>query len=557
MSWPTILLLLAAVVALLVLARRHYLALTRLRHQGVSPAVPAARSGQTEGAAQVLAWMRHEIRTPINAVIGMADLLLDGDLAAQQRAYLGMLRASAESLSGTFDDLTDLCRLDARDLSLDAQPFNLREAVEVALDQVAPMAAERALDLSCDIAPGTPDTLLGDVGRLRQMLTLLLNGAFRRTHTGGVSVSVSAARTQEGDVVRFRVRDSGIPLPPDRARVVLQPLARIVSSPGKVADAEDLGLALCHGLAGLMGGSLALVPGDGPGSTLELTIAARVPERVLEASRGRRQELPANAPRAEGLGGARQHDLTPGPIAPLRILLAEDSEVGRAVAVDVLQRLGHAVDVAGDGLAVLEALERRDYDVVLMDMNMPRMDGLTATREICRRWPREGRPRIIALTASDLPEDRAAWTAAGADGWLSKMLPPDELRQVLGGPAGPNPEAPQDQRLRNPPGTGAHLDMFLRESSRLLLLLRDAVECQDSAAAQRAAHTLSGSAAMVGAAPVARGCTDLILEVKAGRFEEAALSLARLDQALAALKWKRVLPVAPDGSAISSSGPVE
>ncbi len=494
-----------------------------------------------DAADQVLTWMRHEIRTPINAVVGMADLLLDGDLAQKQREYLRMLRASAESLSRTFDDLMDLCRIDAGRLILDSQPLNLREAVEVSLDRVAPMAAERALDLSCHIAPGTPHIVLGDAARLCQVLTILLTDAFRRTHQGGVSVSVSALATAEGHVLRFTVRDSGLPVPADRARAVLQPLSRIVEGADRVADTEDFGLALCHGLAGLMGGTLALLPADGPGSTFELIVAARMPDRVLEASRSRRRELP-------GAG-------MPG---PLRILLAEDSEVGRAVAVDALQRLGHVVDVAGDGQLVLEALERCHYDVVLMDMNMPRMDGLTATREVCRRWPPDRRPRILALSASELPEDRALWTAAGADGWVSKSLPPDELRRVLGGSPHSDPASRlRNEPLREIPRSAPHVDMFVRESSRLLLLLRDAVECRDAAGAHRVAHTLKGTAAMVGAAPVARACTELLAEVQDGRFDGAARVLARIGVEITALQRTRVLPVALNDAPTAPAGPAE
>ena len=549
MIWPPALLLVGAAGLLLVVAVRLHSAVQRRRTN------PTARSTQAmavpttsrlpeglhgDATDQVLTWMRHEIRTPINAVVGMADLLLDGEPAQKQREYLRMLRASADSLSRTFDDLLDLCRIDAGRLTLDAQPLNLREAVEVSLDQVAPIAAERALDLSCQMAPGTPEIVLGDAARLRQILTILLTNAFRRTHQGGVFVSVSAVSTADGHLLRFTVRDSGLPVPADRARDVLQPLSRIVQSTDRVADSEDLGLALCHGLAGLIGGSLALLPADGPGSTFELIVAARTPDRVLEASPSRRSELP----------GA----LTTG---PLRILLAEDSEVGRAVAVDVLQRLGHAVDVAGDGQLVLQALERQHYDVVLMDMNMPRMDGLTATREVCRRWPPDRRPRILALSASELPEDRALWMAAGADGWLSKSLPPDELRRVLGGPHWDPASRLRNEQLRELPRSAPHVAMFVRESSRLLLSLRAAVECQDTAAAHRVAHTLKGSAAMVGAREVARRCTELLLEVQGGRFDGAALALARIDVEIAALQRTRVLPVALNEDAIAPAGPAE
>jgi CheY-like chemotaxis protein len=505
-------------------------------------AAPANPSAGSIGTAQVLTWMRHEIRTPINAVVGMADLLLDGQLAPKPREYLGMLRGSAESLSRMFDDLLDLCRVDAGRVTLDAQPFNVREAVEVSLDQVARTAAERSLDLACEIAAGTPPTVLGDAPRLRQILTILLTNALKRTHEGGVTVSVSAGPLPNGHELRFAVRDSGIPISADRARGALRSLAAIVSRGDTVADAQDLGLALCHGLAGLMGGALSVSTGEVSGSTFELTIAAETPGRVLEASRLRRRE---SSPRTTG---------------PLRVLVAEDAAVSRAVAVGVLERLGHTVDVAGDGYGVIEALDRQQYDVILMDMHMPRMDGLAATREVCRRCPPDRRPRIIALSASELPEDRALWVEAGADGWVSKSLPIEELRRVLDDspvrsevaarmpgrqPLGPSGIAPQI------------VDMFLREGGRLLLSLQSALERGDLAAAERAAHTLKGSAAMIGAASVAESCSGVIDAVQNGACEDVAGMLARIDIEMAALQPTTVPSAAFEAGSALSAGPAE
>jgi CheY-like chemotaxis protein len=507
----------------------------------VAAVVPDPGAGSI-GTAQVLTWMRHEIRTPINAVVGMADLLLDGQLAPKQREYLGMLRGSAESLSRVFDDLLDLCRVDAGRVTLDAQPFNVREAVEVSLDQVARTAAERSIDLACEIAPGTPPTVLGDAARLRQILTILLTNALKRTHEGRITVSVSAGPLPNGHELRFSVRDSGIPISAERARGAFRSLNAIVSRGDTVADAQDLGLALCHGLAGLMGGAITVRTGEASGSAFELTVAAETPGRVLEASRLRRREF---SPK------------TPG---PLRVLLAEDSEVSRAVAVDVVQRLGHTVDVAGDGYEVIEALDRQQYDVILMDMHMPRMDGLAATREVCLRWPPDRRPRIIALSASELPEDRARWVEAGADGWVSKSLPIEELRRVLDdSPVRSEVAAriPGRQPL-GPVGIAPQIvDMFLREGGRLLVTLRVALERGDVAAAERAAHTLKGSAAMIGATSVAASCTGVIDAVQSGACEDVAGLLAHIDIEMAALQATAVLSGASVAGSAISAGPTE
>lgn len=561
-------LLLALLVAVLVLAR---LALTlrasvrrleeereRLARAAAAPALtqPAEPAEPDASAGSVLMWMRHEIRTPINAVIGMTDLLLDGELEQKQREYLGMLRASAESLSRTMDDVLDLCRIDAGRVVLETQPFNLRDAVEVSLDRVASMAAERGLDLSFRIAEGTPSTVLGDLSRLRQILATLLINAVRRTHAGEVTVAVSADPVApDHHELRFVVRDTGIAIPPGRAERLFQPLNRIVSSGTRVADAQDLGLALCHGLAQLMGGALAQRSDPDGGSIFELTIIAENPARMLEAALARRRE-PAAAP----------------PMQPLRVLLAEDSAVGRTVAVGVLERLGHSVDVVGDGLEVLQSLEQRRYDVILMDMHMPRMDGLAATRQVCERWPRDRRPRIIALSASDLPEDRARWLAAGADGWVSKSLPMEELQRVLtGSPAArlaparasagrlPDAEVVQAER-RDQPEAAAHvLEIFLREAATQLPALRDAVARRDAVEIERVAHTLKGSAAMLGAVSVARNCAELILSARHGLFDDGGDIVGRLDANIAAIQ-RSITPVPPitlESRAKLSPGPTE
>ena len=227
--------------------------------------------------------MRHEIRTPINAIVGMADLLLDLELTSKQREYLGMLRASAEGLSRTVNEVLDLCRLETGRLVLDRQPFDLRAEVDVSLDRVASHGG-RARDRSLvdRIEGPAPTTLLGDAARLRHVLATLLTYAVRRTHEGGVTLSVST-RPVPPDLheVVFVVRDTGMIIAPERAERLFQPLTRIIAS-DRVADAQDLGLTLCHGIARLMGGHVALRSETRSGSTFEFVALAENPARMLQ-----------------------------------------------------------------------------------------------------------------------------------------------------------------------------------------------------------------------------------------------------------------------------------
>jgi CheY-like chemotaxis protein len=233
------------------------------------------------------------------------------------------------------------------------------------------------------------------------------------------------------------------------------------------------------------------------------------------------------------------------------VLLAEDNAVSQKVALEVLRRLGHHADVVDDGREVVAALERDCYDVVLMDLQMPGMDGLAVTRQVCERWPPDRRPRIVALSASELPEDRVQWLAAGADGWIGKALPVDDLRRELAG-AAPRRSAAAPaavpavenvvenlRRLetRGTPGFADEvLDAFLRDAADQLATLRVAVARRDAGSVERAAHGLKGNASMVGAASLARTCEELIGLARAGSLDAGEPVVRRLDAAIGAIR---------------------
>jgi CheY-like chemotaxis protein/HPt (histidine-containing phosphotransfer) domain-containing protein len=639
---------------------------------------PESRSGGAVSVpveTGVLTWMRHEIRTPINAITGLTDLLSEGNLTPTERDYLEDVRASADLLTAIINDIHDLCRLEVGGLRLDAEPFDLRDAVEVSLDQIAAMAAARDLDLAYSIDEGTPPTLVGDVVRLRQILVTLLTNAVKRTRGGEVTVLVSARPVAPNRYeVHFTVRDTGISISDEQRARMFHSLDQIVASGERPGDAHELGVALCWGLAHLMGGTIGLDVGARGGATFQFTIVVdalngeppaylssaqqqlanrrvlvvdyavdnreglvrslagwgavtRATDSPSEALTWIRQgetfdvaiiaaRLPGEAaarlaaeiegalgPAAPALvmlhgpeprsstrvkrSGALVQPVGPAQLldvliralerppvatlplpgtAPLHILLAEDNPVSRKVALGVLERLGHRVDVATDGRQVLEAVERQPYDVVLMDMQMPEMDGVMVTRHLCERWPRDRRPGIIALSASEWPEDRARWLAAGAEAFVSKTLPVEELQRALaraaspqvGRTRGPAPAPVQDDvrgHLRQletgrMPGLGAQVfDIFLQDTSARLAALQDAVARRDGDAVERVAHSLQGSAAMVGAASMARRCAELIGLARSGSLDGAEAIVMELEARFEAIQRSDTRVLAQDASA--------
>jgi len=341
-----------------------------------------------------LARLGHDLRSPMNGILGLAGLLHDSDLTPEQRDYVEGIQASGGALLTIICNVLDLATIEAGTLPLEAQPFDLRNAIEQSLDRVAIEAAQKALDLAYVVEPGTPNTWLGDVTRVRQVLVHVLSHAVRLSHKGEVVLSVTsrplAERRHELHVV-VRHADIGAPRGRDAAR-------RVEPTPGALgpgpSNATELGLALSTRLSQLMGGTLWLEREGAHGSISHVTlIAEAVPSEPNIISTER---------------------------APLRILLAEDDTITQKVALAVLKGLGYRADVAANGLEVLRALERQAYDVVLMDLQMPELDGLATCREICRRWPRDRRPRVVATTASDSPEIREACRAAGIDDFVSK-----------------------------------------------------------------------------------------------------------------------------------------
>ena len=532
--------------------------------------------------SEFLANMSHEIRTPMNGVIGLTSLLKDTALSPTQQAYVEGIRTSGDALLTVINDILDSSKIEAGMLQVESIDFELHSMVESTLQMFAEPARRKQLSLAAVVDADVPAVVCGDPNRLRQVLTNLIGNAVKFTTEGSVRIRVAnMPRRGELGSIRFEVHDTGIGMSPEVLDRVFQPFVQADTSTTRRFGGTGLGLAISKRLVELMGGMIDVTSQVGRGSTFWFAVPLHTAADAVH------HDLPLLDTHTAGYEATSLPVWSDVPARPAaatvvlgngtRILVVEDNPVNQAVARGMLEGLGYSVDLASDGLEALDAIDRRSYAVVLMDCQMPRMDGFTATAEIRRRQSSTSRIPIIALTAYATEGERERCLDAGMDDYLSKPVSKPDLARALARwtnerdtavpevavSAGPANSTTQEIDLERMAGVREEMgdeglrelvDMLLTDVAGSAAAFRTLAGAGEFAEVARQAHRLKGSCRVLGFDQLALVYDELELlpecasrdaiDARAGEIEERLLALRA--------RWSHVnsqLPTSNDQSA--------
>jgi len=491
-----------------------------------SEVADSARAG-----LEALSNLSHELRTPLNGILGLSGLLLDDNLTAEQREQVDTIRRCGDTLLNLVNDILDFASAQSGEICLSEGAFDLRETIASVTDLLVQRAQAKGLPVTVRMEANVPARLTGDAGRLRQVLLHLVGNAIKFTERGEVGVTVAVdGEAHDRCVLRFSVRDTGAGIPPEQQRALFAPFARADTSASRANDGVGLGLAIARRIVEAMGGQIGVESAAGQGATFWFT--ARFAADRSGPTTAKPQEPAEPAPR-------------------MRVLVVEDNPVSQKIALLQLEKLGHRADGVSNGLEALTALEKLPYDVVLMDCQMPVMDGFTATAEIRRREGAGKHTRILALTANALASDREKCLAAGMDDFLSKPVSPDDLRKALArGPAASaataspavEASAPIDwQRLHDIAGDDSQMlkemiEMYLQQTAEQFEELRVAIEAANAGDVHRLAHSCKGTSATCGVMSLVSPLRELEYMGRDGKLGGAAQLFSQVTREFDRLK---------------------